>query len=171
MPSVVKSLNQTSFSFPQLTTQQKMSLFNLGYDLSGCLVNCSNNGRCNFDITLNAFYCVCDSIYSSGSACQLDTRPCSSNPCLNNASCFDYSNFLNNNLSIMTNTTFNCLCDKYHEGLYCESKIDLCKNETCSGNGICQDLNNKPTCKCFSLYLGEKCDQQSSELRAVIRRS
>lgn len=160
-------MNQTSFNFPQLTTQQKLSLLNSGYDMSSCIVNCSNSGQCNFDITLNIFYCVCDSTFLSGSACQLDTRPCSSNPCLNNASCVDYSNFFNYNISILSNSSFYCVCDKYHQGSYCESKIDVCQNETCSGNGICQDLNNNPTCKCLSMYIGEKCDQQSSELKAA----
>ena len=67
-----------------------------------------------------------------------------------------------------TNSTeFYCWCDKYHQGSYCETKINICQNETCSGNGNCVDLNNKAKCECFNMYLGEKCDTQSAELKTV----
>jgi hypothetical protein len=106
----------------------------------------------------------------SGYACQTDTRPCSSNPCLNNATCVDFSNSMNYKMSAIIDTnssSFYCLCDEYYEGSYCESKIDLCRNETCSNNGICYESNNLPKCKCFNMYYGDKCESQSNELKTI----
>ena len=153
-----------------MSSTQTVSLLTSNYDMSSCLSNCSNNGVCKFDLVNNKFVCSCFSAFLTGSACQLDTRPCSSSPCLNNATCVDFTNANKFNMSSIfgTNSTdFYCLCDKYHQGSYCESEINVCQNETCSGNGNCVDLNNQPKCECFSMYLGEKCDTQSAELKTV----
>ena len=134
--------------------------------MSGCIVNCTNHGTCKFDSVGNKFLCICDN-YFTGTACQTDTRACSSNPCLNNATCVDvYSNSTSNS-SLFESWTFRCECQESYEGVYCQNKINICANETCSGNGVCEDLNNVPKCKCFSMFEGEKCDTQSSELKTV----
>ena len=136
--------------------------------MSSCLSNCSNNGVCEF--VNSKFVCSCFSAFFAGAACQLDTRPCLSSPCLNNATCGDFTTANKFNMSSIfsTNSTeFFCLCDKYHQGSYCESEINICQNETCSGNGNCVDLNNKAKCVCFNMYSGEKCDTQSAELKTV----
>jgi hypothetical protein len=160
----------TTFDFAQLSPTQIKNILNSSYDLSGCIVNCSNNGLCMFDTVNNKFICSCDSVYLGGYACQIDTRPCSSNPCLNNATCVDYSNSMNYNMSsIISNnsSSFYCLCNEFYKGANCESKIDLCQNETCSNNGNCYDSNNLPKCKCLSMYSGDKCETESNELKAV----
>ena len=134
--------------------------------MSGCIVNCSNHGTCKFDSAGNKFTCVCEGFYT-GAACQTDLRACSSNPCMNNATCVDvYSNSTSNNSSLGS-WTFSCECQKSYEGVFCQNKINICANETCSSNGVCEDVNNVPKCKCFSMYDGEKCNIQSSELKAV----
>ena len=169
MGNLILNLNST-FNFSQLSNFQTINLLNSNYDLSGCIVNCSNRGLCKFDLVNNNFICSCNSIYLSGYACQIDTRPCSSNPCLNNATCVDYSNSGYYNMSRIINansSSFYCLCDQYYKGTYCESKIDVCLNETCSSNGNCFDLNNKAKCKCFSMYSGDKCESESNELKTV----
>jgi hypothetical protein len=150
------------FNIEQLNSSLMTNLLNSNYDLSGCIVNCSNNGQCKFDSLINNFFCSCNSIYLSGYACQIDSRPCSSNPCLNNATCVDYSNSKSYNSS-----SFSCLCDEYHSGAYCESEIDICQNETCSRNGNCFDLNKKPKCKCFNMYSGDRCELESNELKTT----
>ena len=157
-----------SFSFEQLTTSQASELLSLNYDLSGCVVNCSNNGMCQF--VTSKFICLCDSSYLTGSACEIDTRPCSSNLCLNNGTCVDYSNANRFNMSSTignNSTAFYCLCDEYHEGLNCEIKKNICQNETCSSNGNCVDLENKAKCECFRMYSGDRCEIQSVEMQTL----
>ena len=154
--------NPLIFDFSLLNNSEIINLLNSNYDLSGCIVNCSNNGQCKFNSIINNFYCSCYSIYFGGYACQIDTRPCSSNPCLNNATCVDYSTSSN-----YSSSSFSCVCDEYYmyKGVYCESKIDVCRNETCSTNGYCLDLNNKAKCVCSSMYWGERCEMESNELK------
>ena len=134
--------------------------------MTSCLSNCSNNGVCKFDLDNNKFMCDCDQFFA-GIACQIDSRPCSSDSCLNNATCIDFSNSYNYNMSLSSNTSYNCLCNKLYEGSNCEFKIDMCKNETCSGNGNCVEVNNKPTCECFSMFDGDKCEITSNELKII----
>ena len=169
LPSIISSLN-SSFSFGQLSTTQTIELLNSNYDLSGCIVNCSNNGICSYDAGLNNFYCLCAGYYT-GQACQFDSRPCSSNPCLNNATCIDYTNSVSYNMTSIISSSnsseFYCSCSQYYTGTYCETKIDICQNETCSGNGNCIDKKSIPICECFALYQGDKCEIQSSELKAI----
>jgi hypothetical protein len=164
------SVLNISFSFGQLANTQTVDLLASNYDLSHCLLNCSNNGVCKFDLANNKFVCSCFSAFLSGASCQFDARPCASSPCLNNAACVDFTNAYGYNMSsnFGTNSTeFYCWCDKYHQGSYCETKINICQNETCSGNGNCVDVSNQPKCECFNMYLGEKCDTQSAEMKTV----
>jgi hypothetical protein len=164
------SILNTNFDFSQLSSSQIIHTLNSSIDLSGCIENCSDNGLCKFDSLKNKFFCSCFSEYMSGYACQIDKRPCSSNPCLNNATCVDYSNVHDHNISALIDIysfRFYCLCNEYYKGSFCESKIDVCQNETCSNNGNCFDSNNMPKCKCFNMYNGEKCEFESSELKTV----
>ena len=157
-----------SFNFDQLSSSQSLELLSSSYDLSGCVVNCSNNGMCKF--VSNTFFCLCDYSYFTGYACQTDTRPCSSNPCLNNATCVDYSNAKSFNMSstIGNNSSeFYCFCDEYHEGSNCEIEKNICQNETCSSNGNCVAVNNKAKCNCFSMYSGDRCETESAALKTV----
>ena len=164
--NIASGLNDT-FIFDQLRNTQTIDLLASNYDISHCLSNCSNNGICKFDLANNKFICSCYSGYLSGASCQLDTRPCSSSPCLKNATCVDFTNANKFKMSSENSSQFYCLCDKYYQGSYCESKINICQNETCSGNGNCVDVSNQPKCECFNMYLGEKCDTQSAELKTV----
>ena len=159
-----------TINFAQLNSSQIIGILNSNFDLRGCIVNCSNNGQCQFNSLINNFFCSCNSIYLSGYACQIDTRPCSSNPCLNNATCVDFSNSGYYNMSSLigaNSSSFYCACDHYYKGTFCESKIDVCQNETCSSNGNCFDLNNKAKCECYSMYSGDRCESESNELKAI----
>ena len=143
------------FNFSQLSISEQTELLNSKYDLSGCLVNCTYHGYCKFDSANDNFICACNEFYTD-KACKTDSRVCSSSPCLNNATCVD-----NNTKS------FKCECQMGYEGFYCENKINICTNETCSNNGICEDLNNLPKCKCFSMFEGETCSIESSQLTTI----
>ena len=166
---IFQTMNST-FELFQLKPTLLIELLISKYDLGGCLVNCTNNGQCKYISANDKIICSCFLKYMSGYACQIDTRPCSSNPCLNNATCIDFSNSRDYNVSSLlsnNSSSFYCLCDIYYSGTHCESKIDVCQNETCSNNGNCIDLDHLPKCKCVSMFLGEKCEIESSELKTV----
>ncbi|CAF1082042.1 unnamed protein product, partial [Brachionus calyciflorus] len=131
------------------------------YDFTDCLLNCSNNGQCKLDTLINRFFCLCQENYY-GSSCKLNIKPCSSNPCLNNGICSD----------VLTNNIFNyeCQCsNEFYSGRNCELRKDVCFNETCSNRGNCFDLNHNAKCKCFSMYSGDKCEIESSDLKEIKR--
>ncbi|CAF0985884.1 unnamed protein product [Brachionus calyciflorus] len=151
------------FSFSSTLTENPkyiLSLMSTNIDINDCLLNCSSHGICK---QINQkFICECFTNYA-GSNCQLNILPCASNPCLNNGTC-------TNNLF---NKSFSCECLKnanqtsLYYGSFCESKIDICENETCSKNGVCYDFNNEAKCKCYKSYLGEKCENESSEIKEI----
>jgi len=138
---------------PQSLTQVNNILADGSSDISGCLSNCSNNGQCTSQS--HKIQCVCLPGFS-GSACEIDLRVCSpkNSKCLNNGPCIE------------TNDTngFICNCTQLYTGVYCETKIDLCENVTCSKHGNCVDLGNSTKCDCFNLYLGDFCQTESVEL-------
>jgi hypothetical protein len=128
-------------------------------DISGCLLQCSSQGKCQLNQITQMYECVCDT-YFSGSACQYDSRPCSSGPCLNNGTCTNVQG-LNSTLS------FECECQNTYYGTYCEKQIDVCQNKTCNGKGYCFNSQNEPKCKCFSGYSGDECDLISTFVKIV----
>ena len=119
------------------------------------MTSCSARGICGI-ISNNTIGCVCAQSYYYGTACEFDSRPCTSSPCLNNGTC------LNGN-----GTLYSCECQNSFYGSRCEYQVDLCANNTCSGNGYCSFNSSTASCKCFAMYEGEMCDKQSSELKAV----
>ena len=121
-------------------------------DFSDCLGNCSNQGKC-FKGS-QKFVCLCDAFFD-GATCQRDLKPCSSNPCLNNALCIED----------LIKFSYQCNCSDQFEGTNCQTKKDICFNETCSFNGYCIDDNDFPKCKCFYQYSGEKCQIESSDIK------
>ncbi|CAF1073201.1 unnamed protein product, partial [Brachionus calyciflorus] len=146
----------------ELKLDQTLDLITSVFDMTDCLSNCSNHGNCKFKN--DKFSCECLSYYS-GATCQVDTRPCSSNPCFNNATCIDE----------IESKKYNCECvndpetnSQIYYGPNCQFKIDVCENETCSGNGNCKDFENRPKCECFYLFNGTRCEIESLD-REVIK--
>ena len=153
-------LNSTSifFSNSSLNWILVKSLFSsYTEDLTGCLVNCSNQGLCSVN-SQNLLVCSCFGSYI-GSSCQTDSRPCSASPCLNNGTCLESYD------STTQMYNYSCQCDSSHYGPNCEYMFDLCANWTCSGNGRCS-LNStfQPGCKCFQMYSGDYCEIKSESL-------
>ena len=146
------------------------------YDTNNCISNCSNNGFCKFK--KDKFICKCDSNYD-GPKCEIDLRPCSYSPCLN----FDKCENIQNGTLLIEETgsirniysDFKCHCksDLYY-GKRCENKINLCHNETCSGNGVCKLIGNElfmnetTKCECFGQgeFEGEKCKTKTQKMVA-----
>ena len=124
-------------------------------DLSACLADCSNQGVCV--LSQEKYICKCNQ-FRTGLSCQSDTRPCSSNPCLNNGT---FS-------SLKNETSFECICQSaLFYGPNCENKHDLCLNNTeiCIKNqGTCQMNETQAFCKCFNDYTGVNCEIMSTSM-------
>ncbi|CAF1096594.1 unnamed protein product [Brachionus calyciflorus] len=148
------------FSFDENNLNKVLEILKFNLDISDCLINCSGNGKCKiFDD--KKYECECFDNFA-GHNCQINTLPCWSNPCRNNGTC----------VNILTNKTFLCECSPRNKtslyfGKHCEYKDDLCQNETCSGNGVCYEDENKKKCKCFNSYNGLKCENESDEIKLI----
>ena len=154
----IKRILGLDFAFDQLSIADiNAILIDSSFDISGCLVNCSNNGQCAYQSN-NKITCTCMPGFT-GKACEIDLRVCSpkNNKCMNNGLCIEVNN----------KNGFVCNCSQFYVGDYCETKIDLCKNITCSSHGTCVDLGNSTKCVCYEMYLGDLCQNESDELAKV----
>ena len=143
---------------PEIVKALLDTLNNVTYDITGCLASCSNQGKCKLDPNTQKLICQCLNNFA-GSSCQTDLRPCSQNKCLNNATCVNVNNM----------TLYECQCQSsLYYGTYCENKVNVCLNKTCSGHGYCIVVNETvPACKCFKGYQGDICDQEDSSRKLV----
>ena len=139
-------------------------------DINNCVSNCSNQGSCKLKPN-GIFECLCNSNFT-GSKCEYDKRLCSQMPCLNSIKCEDI--LIPKNQTSSYEFDFKCRCrsDLFY-GKRCESKVNLCQNETCSGNGVCkiiqidkETLNETINCECFGQndFEGEKCQTKSAKM-------
>ncbi len=144
-----------SFGIQQLSDQLVVNILSYHLEVNNCLTQCSNNGKCKF-ANNNSLLCTCDTHFT-GATCSVDIRPCSSSPCLNNATC----------INDLVNLQPICECNEFYTGAFCENKIDLCQNVTCSHQGACYDINNVATCQCFYMFYGANCESQTVSMKAV----
>jgi hypothetical protein len=155
-PTSSIQINPSSFFNVNQTGNQLNAVLNTYTgDLSACLANCSNQGICTLN-SAQKFVCQCNQ-YKTGSSCQIDTRPCITNPCLNNGTCYNINN----------ETSFQCSCQSnIFYGVYCENMADLCKNSTiCFNNqGYCIMNGTQAMCKCKKDYSGVSCEISSVSL-------
>ena len=93
-------------------------------------------------------------------SCQTDERPCShTNKCLNNGTCI--------NSLYLTSSSCKCPENGLFYGQYCENIRNLCENVTCSSHGYCTQSQSETKCKCNNGYEGDKCEIESSAVKAV----
>ena len=122
------------------------------------MTNCSNNGLCKLS-SGNKYICECQDDYI-GASCQINIRPCTYFPCLNDGICNEYE--------IDNHFYFNCTCPQKFSGDRCELfSIDkLCENVTCSSKGVCEinQTSLETRCKCFSYYEGENCEIETQAI-------
>ena len=146
-----------------MLTEKRLNLLSSTQDFAVCLINCSNNGVCNF--TNDKYVCKCFPGFI-GDKCQTNTRPCSYYPCLNGI-CTD---ILDLNKTILKNQQvwdYFCNCSDDYYGRRCQTKINVCENETCSGNGLCFDNSSIPTCGCFKDFSGVQCEIRHPKLITI----
>ena len=127
------------------------------YDLSGCLMNCSNRGDCVYE--KNELSCFCRRFFV-GDSCESSYNPCFYSPCLNDGICELLPDVLNADL-----LDYNCVCNDSFSGDNCEQEFDSCFNTTCSNKGECyENEDGDPECDCYQYYSGNDCEYQEDEL-------
>jgi hypothetical protein len=115
-----------------------IEILQLKTDITECLLNCSNNGYCTYDASINSLVCSCFQNYT-GSMCEIDKRPCNSArlQCANNGQC------INNRIEPNKDDyNYTCNCSYPFYGDKCQFKINICQSRTCSNHGICQKVND-----------------------------
>lgn len=139
------------------------------HNLNDCLSNCSNHGRCSKNIlddssSKTLINCECDMLFSGGS-CHVDTRFCSTNSCLNNATCIDHST---SNNKTKNQLQFECACQVGFHGVYCELQDDLCSQfDPCNGHGQCSSHGNRTECECFIDFDGDRCENEDFQMKIM----
>ncbi len=175
----ISNLNGSTFSFDLGSSNSSipLNILTTSFDLNNCISKCSHNGKCKF--IYNSFNCICDPDYS-GLKCEHDQRPClnNNNRCLNSIRCENILNEtelnVDNNLYLQNYYDYKCHCKENFIGKRCEYKINICENETCSGNGLCiiqneNHVNETIACKCFGigLYEGKYCEHETTKLVVI----
>ena len=137
------------------------------------LTPCQNNGSC-FDVTndTRGYSCSCQSGFG-GDHCEVDLRPCGTNPCLyNGQSSFSESlslsliRFVLGTCQTLPNGTALCRCALGREGSRCERRTDFCGDVKCENDGVCQSRSTAYQCLCVSdSYSGVYCEIESGKIR------
>ena len=110
---------------------------------------CQNGGVCR-PTASNGFTCACP-VGVEGDACELDTRPCASNPCLFNANCTNLGN------------DYECHCTSGLSGKHCEEGYH-CNHSPCKNGGSCEEKDaGKAVCICPPGYQGLDCSKDVDE--------
>ena len=132
---------------------------------------CQNNGSCS-DVSNNSrgFLCSCPSGFG-GEECQLDLRPCGTNPCLYNGQSplllisLSLTRFFVGTCQSLGNGTVLCRCVTGRDGSRCERRTDFCSNVKCENDGVCQSRATAYQCLCVSdSYSGEYCEVVSAKI-------
>lgn len=65
---------------------------------------------------------------------------CTPNPCINGGTCINKMN------------GFQCICNEFWSGTYCDHPVNVCDSKPCLNNGSCTSLSNRKDylCRCLS---------------------
>ncbi|XP_063155949.1 protein crumbs homolog 1 [Candoia aspera] len=120
-----------------------------------CLSNsCQNDSGCNAAAMANSCHCLDSSADISAEDCIKEAfDPCSSNPCLHNATC----------TSAPGNLDFTCDCPMGYTGTVCETATSTCDLYFCRHGGTCQDGPSGLTCLCTEGFTGTHCETDIDE--------
>ena len=168
--STVSTIPPTSINTQQIICQNstRIGLFcNISNTPCDVLKPCLNNGSCsNTNTTVHGYNCTCPTGFN-GTNCDIDNRPCQSNTCRNKGN--DFHLFLVFHLSLffyekgtcqeLSNGTHLCHCAKGWEGIWCERRINYCKNITCQNRGLCRSILLDYRCECLGdSFSGRHCE-------------
>ncbi|XP_059585323.1 protein crumbs homolog 1 [Alligator mississippiensis] len=121
---------------------------------SRCLSNsCQKNSTCDAAAKDDSCHCADISVDILGENCNKTYDPCSSSPCLQNATC----------LSTSGNLNFTCECPAGYSGATCEMAISMCDTNFCQHRGTCQNGMDGLTCLCSAGYTGTFCETDFDE--------
>ncbi|XP_034293358.1 protein crumbs homolog 1 isoform X2 [Pantherophis guttatus] len=120
-----------------------------------CLSNsCQKDSECHAAATATSCHCLDSSADISAEDCIKETDdPCSSVPCLHNATC----------ASVPGNLNFTCDCPMGYTGTVCETATSLCDSYFCRHGGTCQDEPGGFTCLCAEGFTGAHCEIDTDE--------
>lgn len=111
---------------------------------------CQNGGTCKESRGDN-YECQCHGRFT-GVACEIDTDPCASSPCLYGGRC----------RVVPEGGDFACECvGPSLSGKRCEFGR-YCSPNPCIHGGICEEGNTGPICKCEG-FMGERCETDINE--------
>ncbi|XP_051157574.1 fat-like cadherin-related tumor suppressor homolog [Leptopilina boulardi] len=111
---------------------------------------CQNGGTCKETGNEN-YECECHGRFT-GIACEIDTDPCASSPCLYGGRC----------RLVPEGGDFICECvGPSLSGKRCEFGR-YCSPNPCIHGGVCEEGNNGPICKCQG-FRGERCENDINE--------
>ncbi|XP_035389998.1 protocadherin Fat 3a isoform X2 [Electrophorus electricus] len=84
--------------------------------------------------------------------CVLQPDACSTQPCLNSATCVS-----------LPSGGFSCTCSALHTGGRCETEISVCVPNPCQNGGMCKPIGNAFICSCKRGYTGITCEEDVNE--------
>ena len=146
-----------SNNLQDLSSELRNEILTSKSDSTSCLLNCGNHGVCDL-INLK---CKCNPDFK-GKNCEMETDPCSSQPCLNDGICHHLNS--NSLYSEINRRNYTCNCSKLFYGRNCEWKINVCGSENCNQHGYCIDNSSIPSCICVKGYSGKKCEGATQDV-------
>ncbi|VDK67354.1 unnamed protein product [Anisakis simplex] len=115
-------------------------------DLNYCTRHrpCKNGAMC-LNTGHGQYTCECSDGYS-GVNCEIETRDCSAQPCLNGGTCLEKGG------------NYTCLCPRGYSGRQCQLKATSCLDNPCRNGAVCKDLSDGFVCQCPTGWTGHSCE-------------
>ncbi|VDM39327.1 unnamed protein product [Toxocara canis] len=115
-------------------------------DLNYCTRHrpCKNGAMC-LNTGHGQYTCECTEGYS-GVDCEVRTRDCSTQPCLNGGNCTEKDG------------NYTCTCPRGYSGRNCQMRAFYCADDPCRNGASCKDVPGGFTCLCSAGWTGHNCE-------------